>query len=84
MVALPTKKLSSRRKHSVSDQSGKGGGFELPKGFFAYNDYGELMDVEKLKCPVDSADLTVTETLRLILKAYHNKVSHVRVFGGAI
>lgn len=60
----------------MSDQIGKGLCFELPEGFLAYNDYGELMDVEKLKCPVDSADLTVTETLRLILKAYHNKVSH--------
>jgi hypothetical protein len=84
VVALPTKKLSSRRKHSVSDQSGKGVGFELPKVLFAYNDYGELMDVKKLKPPVNSVDLTVTEILRLILKAYHNKVSHVRVFDGAI
>jgi hypothetical protein len=84
VVALPTKKLSSRRKHSVSDQSGKGLGFKLPNVLFAYNDYGELMDVEKLKFRVNSADLTVTETLRLILKAYHNKVSHVRVFDEAI
>jgi hypothetical protein len=84
VVALPTKKLSSRRKHSVIDQSVKGLGFELPKVLFAYNDYGELMDVEELKSPVNSADLTVIETLTLILEAYHNKVSYVRVFDGAI
>jgi hypothetical protein len=76
VAALRTKKSGSRRKRSVSDQSGNASGFELPKVLFAYNDYGELVDVEKLKRPVNSADLTVTETLRLILKAYHYKVSH--------
>lgn len=76
MAALPTKKATARRKRSVSDQSGNGSGFELPKVLFAYNDYGELVDVEKLKRPVNSAGLTVTETLRLILRAYHNEVSY--------
>jgi hypothetical protein len=75
VAALPIKKATSRRKHSVSDQSGKGSSFKPPKVLFAYNDYGELMDVEKLKRPVKSVDLTITETLRLILRAYHNKVS---------
>lgn len=70
VAALPIKKSSSRRKHSVSDQSGNGSGFQLPKVLLAYNDYGELVDVEKLKCPVNSSDLSVTETLRLILRAY--------------
>ena len=74
VAALRTKKSGSRRKRSVSDQSWNGSGFEPQKILFAYNDYGELVDVEKLKRPVNSADLTVTETLRLILKAYHNEV----------
>jgi hypothetical protein len=74
---LRTKKAASRRKRSVSDQSGIGSGFEPPKVLFTYNDYGELVDVEKLKRPINSADLTVTETLRLILKAYHNKVFEI-------
>jgi hypothetical protein len=76
VLALPMKKAKSRRVRSVSDRSGNGSGFEPPKTLFTYNDYGELVDVEKLKPPVNSADLTVTETLRLILRAYHNKVSY--------
>ncbi len=79
LAARRTKKSISRRKRSVSDQSKKGTVFETPKVVFAYNDYGELLDVEKLKRPVNSADLTVTETLRLILKAYHNEVSYAQM-----
>jgi hypothetical protein len=74
MLPLRTKKAASKRKRSVSDQSVNGSGFGPPKVLFAYNDYGELVDVEKLKRLVNSTDLTVTETLRLILKAYHNEV----------
>lgn len=80
LVLLRRKKASSRRQRSVFDQSGNGSGFELQKVLFTHNGYGELMDVEKLKCPVNSADLTATETLRLILKAYHNEVFQIILF----
>jgi hypothetical protein len=69
-------KEGSRRHLSVSDNSGTSSSFEPPKVVLVYNDYGELVDVEKLKQPVNSAELTVTETMRLIYKAYHYKVSN--------
>jgi hypothetical protein len=68
-----TSKLSTRRKHSVSDQCNSVSVVEFPKVNFVYNDYGDLVDVGKLKT---LADLTVTETLRLILRAHHSKVCH--------
>jgi len=47
----------------------------IAESLIAYNDYGKPVDAEKLKRPVNSADLMVTETLRLILRDYHNKVN---------
>lgn len=78
LAPLPTKKVISKRKRFVSDNSGNNSGLDPPKITLIYNDYGELVDAEKLKRPVNSAELTVTETMRLIYKAYYYKVSPIQ------
>jgi hypothetical protein len=76
-----TKKTKKKRSSSstLASQNGTSSTvFVPPKTTLAYNEYGELFDMEKVKRPQTSADLNVTETLRLIRKAYHHEVRYVR------
>jgi hypothetical protein len=74
------KRISPAKQNSGSGtpEAGAAGVFVPPKTSLVYNEYGELVDIEKIKRPHSSADLSVTETLRLIRKAYHHEVSHLR------
>jgi hypothetical protein len=58
----PTKK--SRR--AISENSTTTSDFDIPTDF-TYNSYSELMARDKAQ----SSELSVTETLRLLEKAYH-------------
>lgn len=64
----PLRSTSHRAKKKKASPSNNG-------PTLVYNEYGELVDIEKIKRPPNSADLSVTETLRLIRKAYHHEVS---------
>ena len=82
--AAPSRSAShkTRKKRPSPMNNGSGpshrvsaAAFVPPKTTLVYNEYGELVDIEKIKRPHSSADLSVTETLRLIRKAYHHEVS---------
>ncbi len=62
------------RRRAISDQNGTESEAEPPMIMLAYNEYGELVELEKLRRPRPSAELSVTETLRLINRAYHYEV----------
>lgn len=49
------------------------------KRWMLYNEYGELVDVEKELQPVDSSNITVLQALRLIRKTCHHEVSCLRI-----
>ncbi|KAF4626436.1 hypothetical protein G7Y89_g11719 [Cudoniella acicularis] len=57
--------IARRRAHRRSFM--KGGVVSM-----AYNEYGELVDADKLRKKQNSVDLTVVELLRVIIKAYHH------------
>lgn len=68
--AISEGQSSSQNAAQQEDQSN-----ELPLRM-AYNEYGELVDVETIRSPLtNSNDLSVTQILRLIRKAYHHDVS---------
>jgi len=74
-----SKKVRKKRPSgsSSSSQNGPGSAFVSPTTTLVYNEYGELVDIEKVRRPQTSADLSITDTLRLIRKAYHHEVSFV-------
>jgi hypothetical protein len=41
----------------------------------AYNEYGELANLEKLQTPLTPTEMTTTQILRVIRRAYHHEVS---------
>lgn len=73
---MTPRKSEKKGRRSVSEQ-GNGGAstFEPYKVLMAYNEYGDLVEVEKHLKASSSVELTLTETLRLVYKAYHHKVS---------
>ena len=73
-----SKKVRKKKSPSAAAQNGSGSAFDPPKTTLVYNEYGELVDFEKVKRPHTSADLSVTDTLRLIRKAYHHEVSSTK------
>jgi hypothetical protein len=67
-------KSPKKCRRSISDQSGNASSSDVSKIQLTYNQYSELVNVEQLMRPPTSAELNITETLRLIYKAYHREV----------
>jgi hypothetical protein len=45
-----------------------------PRISMVYNEYGELVDLEKLRIPLTPTEMTKTQILRIIGRAYHHEV----------
>jgi hypothetical protein len=77
LPSTPLKSIKKKGRRSVSDQSGNASISDAMKIPLAYNQYGELVNVEQLMRPPASTELNVTQTLRLIYKAYHREVRFI-------
>ncbi|TGO75097.1 hypothetical protein BELL_0234g00030 [Botrytis elliptica] len=69
------KSSSSRKKqpeNSLCDDFQEGEEFDVCKAYMVYNEYGELVDAHSHLQTKNTQDLSVTEILRLIKKAYHH------------
>ncbi|QSZ36041.1 hypothetical protein DSL72_007165 [Monilinia vaccinii-corymbosi] len=71
MANLVIQSSSSSRKpeNSLCDDYEE---FDVCKAYMVYNEYGELVDVHSHLQTKNTANLSVTEILRLIRKAYHH------------
>lgn len=74
MATLGSQSSSSTRKpeNSLCDDFEE---FDVCRAYMVYNEYGELVDAHSHLQTRNTADLSVTEILRLIRKAYHHDVS---------
>lgn len=72
----PTSNHRGRSSRSPSQQTNmeKQNNFE---NRLIYNQYGELVDLDKELKPVDSENVTPIQALRLIRNACHHEVSHI-------
>ena len=74
------KKESPTRRRRCANMSDRGPCENVHKSWMDYNEYGELVDVETLLNPPTVKDLSTTQILRLIKKAYHHDVRVVRTY----
>lgn len=70
--------LKKQPENSLCDDFREGEEFDVCKAYMVYNEYGELVDAHSHLQTKNTQDLSVTEILRLIKKAYHHDVSSSR------
>lgn len=68
---IESSSFSRQPENSLCDDYGE---FDVCKACMVYNEYGELVNAHSHLKARNSADLSVTEILRLIRKAYHHDV----------
>lgn len=73
MKSTPSRKRQP--ENSLCDDFHEGEEFDVCKAYMVYNEYGELVDAHSHLQTKNTQDLSVTEILRLIKKAYHHDVS---------
>ncbi|KAM0316680.1 hypothetical protein ACHAO8_002965 [Botrytis cinerea] len=64
--------LKKQPENSLCDDFREGEEFDVCKAYMVYNEYGELVDAHSHLQTKNTQDLSVTEILRLIKKAYHH------------
>lgn len=67
--------LKRQPENSLCDDFEDSEDFDVCKAYMVYNEYGELVDAHSHLQTKSTQDLSVTEILRLIKKAYHHDVS---------
>ncbi|THV55180.1 hypothetical protein BGAL_0012g00180 [Botrytis galanthina] len=70
MKSTPSRKRQP--ENSLCDDFREGEEFDVCKAYMVYNEYGELVDAHSHLQTKNTQDLSVTEILRLIKKAYHH------------